>query len=253
MPPYVTRDQWGARSPKYRNVMPRPVSLVVIHHSVTNPAANPHSTMRGIQDFHMGPTKNWSDIAYQECVSMAPEYDGWVFEGRGFGYIGGATGTPPGDANSLSICLLGNAEDIPPTTAAIESIAQRLAYAEKVGRLAPGWKLTGDRTWNQTACPGKFLFDLLPAIRARAAAIVADNEPTPAPPTDPAPDPEDDDMRWLYYHDESNGTEFVVTSSGQVRKFGPEALRQLRIADVIPTVPVKIPHDVAEQFFVGGK
>lgn len=249
---YVTRDQWGARPAKYRNKMPYPVSLAVIHHSVTPWNADPYTTVRGIQAFHMD-GRGWSDIAYQELVAMDREHDGWVFEGRGFGFIGGATGTPPGDANSLSICLLGNSTETPPSPAAVESIASRLAYAEKTGRLASGWEIRGDRDYNSTNCPGDVLYGLLPAIRQRAAEIVAGNIPTPAPLPDPPPDPEDDDMRWLYFHGESTGTEIVVCSDGKVRMFGPDALRELREAEVIPAAPKRVPDSTIEQFRVGGK
>lgn len=246
---YVTRDQWGARPPKYRNVMPRPVDLVVVHHSVTPWNADPYSTVRGIQSFHMD-SRGWSDVAYQELVAMDPEHDGWVFEGRGFGFIGGATGNPPGDSRSLSICLLGNSSEKPPTPLALESIASRLAYAQKIGRLAPRWQIRGDRDFNSTNCPGDALYAALPSIRQRAAELLI--EPTPAPP-DPDPDPEDDDMRWLYFHGESTGTEIVVCSDGKVRMFGPDALRELREAEVIPAAPKRVPDSTIEQFRVGGK
>lgn len=243
---YVTRDQWGAKPPKYRNIMRRPVSLVVVHHTVTDPNADPYKSVRGVQAYHQG--KGWSDIAYQELVAMDREHDGWVFEGRGFGFIGGATGTPPGDANSLSICLLGNAEQTPPTPAAVESIAQRLAYAEKIGRLAPAWEIRGDRDYNQTACPGAHLYAQLPYIRQRAAEIVAGHQPTPS-----TTEPEDDDMKWLYYHDESTGTEFVVTANGSVREYGPQALKQLRAEGVIPSAPKRVSADTARDFRAGDR
>lgn len=69
----------------------------------------------------------------------------------------------------------------------------------------------------------------------------------------PTPSPEDDDMRWLYYHGETTGTEIVVCSDGKVRAFGPEALRELRAAEVIPPTPKRVPDSTIEQFMVGGK
>ena len=245
---YKTRDQWGAQAPKYRNAMPRPVNLAVIHHSVTPWNADPYPTVRGIQQYHMG-SRGWSDIAYQELVAMDPEHDGWVFEGRGFGYIGGATGNPPGDSHSLSICLLGNSTEKPPSAAAVESIAQRLAYAEKIGRLAPGWEIRGDRDYNSTNCPGDGLYAQLPHIRQRAAEIVAGNEPTPAPvEPDPLP-PVEDDVKWLYYAGK-NGTEWVLVN-GRNYFPGPKALAQLRKDDVIPPAPVKLDDETSEQMWVG--
>ena len=242
---YVTRDQWGARPPKYRNVMPRPVSLAVVHHTVTPWDADPHTTLRGIQRDHMQ-SRGWSDIAYQELVSMAAGYDGWVWGGRGFGHIGGATGTPPGDAHSLSICVLANCETDPPTPAVLESIASRLAYAEKIGRLAPGWEIRGDRDYNSTACPGRHLYARLGEIRQRAAEIVAGHEPTPAP-VEPLP-PVEDDVQWLYYSGK-NGTEWVCVN-GRNYFPGPKALAVLRSDEVIPSAPKKLDDDTTSQMWV---
>lgn len=248
---YVTRGQWGAREPDYRVPLPHPVREAYIHHGGGGSRNDdPFVVVPSWQEQHMD-IKEWSDIAYQEIVSGADEYDGWVFEGRGFGIQSGATG-PPQDSRSLSICFIGNYEHDVPSPASLESAAQRLAYCVKVGRLTPDFTLYGDKDVNATACPGRNLYVKLSSIRRRVDEIVAGPEPTPIDP-DPPTDPEDDDMRWLYYQDESNGTELVVTSSGRVRLFGPGALRELRVAEVIPPTPVKVSHEVAQQFLVGGK
>ena len=87
------------------------------------------------------------------------------------------------------------------------------------------------------------LEDLLVAKIMAVAAPV----PTPEPPK------EDEEMKWLYYHDESNGSEFVVTNSGDVRFYGPEALRELRAAEVIPSSPKRVSATVAAQFRAGDR
>ena len=246
---YITRDQWGAQPPKYRNVMPRPVDEAYLHHGGGGSMQdNPFQVVPAWQRDHMWGDHEWSDVAYQEIFSCAREYDGWVFEGRGFGFIGGATGDPE-DRRSLSVCVIGNFERDHPTPAVLESIAQRLAYSVKIGRLTRGFVLKGDRDANATACPGINLYRRIPEIRARVEQIVAGNEPTPAP-VEPL---EDDEMKWLYYHDQDTGTEFVVTNSGDVREYGPGALRALREAGVISPAPAKVSGDVARDFRSGDR
>lgn len=76
---------------------------------------------------------------------------------------------------------------------------------------------------------------------------------TPKPEPTPDPEPEDDEMAWLYYHDEDTGSEYVVTNSGDVRFYGPEALRELRVAEVIPSSPKRVSSTVTEQFRAGDR
>lgn len=250
---YVTRVQWGARDPKYRNVMARPVSEAYIHHGGGGSQQDdPFRVVPSWQLDHMYGSHRWSDIAYQEIISGAREYDGWVFEGRGFGFQGGATGEPE-DARSLSICVIGNFEHDVPTAAVLESIAQRLAYQVKIGRLTPDFALYGDRDANQTACPGANLYARLGEIRRRVDAIVAANEPTPAPPTDP---PEEDDpmaVQWLFYGETGTKTQWVVTPDGTARFYGPEAIKALIAEKRISSTPVMLPPGSAEQFRAGNK
>ena len=55
---------------------------VYVHHS----AGPQQQTVRTIQNFHMD-SRGWSDIAYNWLVND----QGDIFEGRGWGIVGGAT------------------------------------------------------------------------------------------------------------------------------------------------------------------
>jgi peptidoglycan recognition protein len=169
---YITRKQWGARPPKQVTRMPRPVRLVYVHHTAGPVGGDPAATVRAVQAQHMD-RQGWSDIAYQELV--AP--DGTVFEGRGFDVQGGAT--QGRNSTSLAICALGNYDVTTVPAPILDAIAARIAAAARGGFLAGGFVIAGHRDANATACPGRNLYDALPAIRRRVADLLAPAPVTP--------------------------------------------------------------------------
>lgn len=117
--------------------------------------------------------RGWSDIAYSFLV----DDDGTVYEGRGYGIAGGHT---QGDnSTSHAICLLGNFDNRPPTRAALEA-AGALAGA---GALRGAWTtITGghrDAPGAQTACPGRYLYAQLGALRAIATDTTPGDDHVP--------------------------------------------------------------------------
>ena len=96
---YHTRADWGARQPSGgRNALDPNPKGSGIHWNGPGCAASLRSHdkcagfLRGIQDFHMGPQRGWSDIAYS--LFVCPHGD--EFEGRGKGVGTAAFGTNDG-------------------------------------------------------------------------------------------------------------------------------------------------------------
>lgn len=63
----VNRAKWGARPPKYRELINKVVPFVIIHHSYTPSACNTSekcaAAMRSMQIFHQD-DRGWADIGY---------------------------------------------------------------------------------------------------------------------------------------------------------------------------------------------
>ncbi|MEO5875533.1 MAG: N-acetylmuramoyl-L-alanine amidase, partial [Streptosporangiaceae bacterium] len=106
----TTRAGWGAKAPKSRitTVWGRRTEFVV-HHSEGPTTAS----VRSIQDFHMGPQRGWSDVAY----NFLCRDDGTIYEGRGWLTVGAhATGH---NTSGIGVCYIGQNA---PTDAAKRSI-----------------------------------------------------------------------------------------------------------------------------------
>lgn len=166
----VSRREWGARAPRERHLLRMPSPRLWVHHTAGSEqgAAGMHS----IQNFHMD-TKRWFDLAYSFVVSP----DGTIFEGRGAGVVGGHTA---GDnASSHAICLMGNFENVNPTTAAINSLVELARDGWNRGWWKPTLGGHRDAPGASTACPGGNLYIRLAGVRELVTAAQ-----TPAKPKD---------------------------------------------------------------------
>lgn len=167
------RADWGAAPPKYPyEDLPKPVTRAFQHHSVTNTHASPARTLRAIQEMHQSPPRNWNDIAYNECDDIWG--DSW--DGRGADHVGGATYGWNGV--SLSRCALGSFHLDVPSDELVDTLVAEYTRWVREGRLTVDFRLSGHRDEALTACPGQYLYAMLPRIRARVAANVT----TPDPP-----------------------------------------------------------------------
>jgi hypothetical protein len=191
-----SRSEWGADeglrdgSPRYNET----IEQVHIHHTVNSNdygKADVAALIRGMYRYH---TQNlgWSDLAYNFLVDRF----GRIWVGR----AGGANKPVRGahtlgfNATSTGISAIGNFELVKPTVEMTEAIAQLAAWKlSRYGRDADGATtvvsegsdkfrtgrvvtlpvIDGHRDTNDTACPGSNLYAVLPAIRTRAAAIIA--------------------------------------------------------------------------------
>ena len=165
----ITRQQWGARAPKHRVLMSR--SKGMFTHYTAGPRARNRAEglerMRQTQNFHMGPSRNWSDFAY----SFAVDDQGTIYEGRGWGVVGGHT--KGHNSTSHAVVALLNAGDHP-TDAMLRSILW--LHLEHDRRYGSGFHLP-HRAAGQTACPG----EALTAFMNRSMAGVSPAGPAPAP------------------------------------------------------------------------
>jgi hypothetical protein len=150
----VTRSEWRARSPRYRNTGKLDGQStghwngpkITVGGKITWDHSVCAGLVRGIQNFHMD-GRGWSDIAYNYLVCP----HGFVYEGRGVNIINGANGTNSGNRSSHAICMLaGQGNPFPDE--------EKLAYKECVSyismrSLAPNSSM-GHRDHKSTECPG---------------------------------------------------------------------------------------------------
>jgi hypothetical protein len=208
-PTLLKRSDWGADE-SWRNGKPRynsTIQQVHVHHTVnSNDYAldDVPALIRGMYHYHVF-SLGWSDIAYNFLVDRFGRT--WI------GRAGGAARPVRGahtlgfNATSSGISAIGNFELVEPTASTLEAIAQVAAWKLSMyGRTATGQThvvsegsdrfmsgkrvtlpvLDGHRDTNDTACPGQHLYDALPAIRARAQAIIEASQQPPIAITQPS-------------------------------------------------------------------
>jgi uncharacterized protein with LGFP repeats len=195
-PPIVTRAEWGAdeRMRDSKRVF-APVRKIVIHHSAgPNRPADPAATVRDIYTLQVQ-DKHYQDLGYNFLI----DHHGVVYEGRwarnypagalhdgedGHGRgVMGAHATYV-NAGACGICLIGNFSYSQPTTAAMASLVQLVAW--KSGRFmidplgsdafSPPFatrrtfqNIVGHRGVGSTLCPGRALNALIPWVRTQVA------------------------------------------------------------------------------------
>jgi hypothetical protein len=99
---YWTRGELGLDAPEQVTYAGDKTEFVV-HYSTgaTLGTADTPGWWRGIQRFHMGPQRNWSDIGYGHGVDRF----GNIFEGRGFRTV--QAHSPNHNVQGTSVCFLG--------------------------------------------------------------------------------------------------------------------------------------------------
>jgi hypothetical protein len=194
-PPVYTRADWGARDAakpaEYASVGLR---NAIEHHTVNSNAYGPDdvpSLIRGIQAYHMD-ANGWSDIGYNFLVDRF----GRTWEGHGGGIDKAVIGAHSGGFNtgSTGVAIIGDFRSTGPSNVALEATARIVGWklanagvdptghftatslseenvAHPAGSTVYLARVSGHRdTWS-TSCPGQVLYDLLPAITARAKEL----------------------------------------------------------------------------------
>lgn len=194
-PKLITRAKWGADEslrdgrPTYNHT----IKQVHVHHTVnsnTYSRDDVPALIRGMYAYHTQ-SLGWSDIGYNFLVDRF----GRAFVGRAGGpdkLVRGAH-TLGFNAQSTGIAAIGNYDVVRPTKAMLAAIAAIAAWrldpfdrdprgrtrirSEGSDRFAPGRRvilpvIDGHRDTNETACPGRHLYDALPRVRRRTARLM---------------------------------------------------------------------------------
>lgn len=136
----ISRSSWGARAPKNRQTVAwSQRQEVTLHYSTGSTSQTP----RQIQDFHMGPSRGWADIAYNFLVDS----QGRVYEGRGWLVVGAHAA--PRNTQGLGICYIGSDGMTDAAKRAVVAL-----YDEACRRAGRTLSRRGHRDINSTSCPG---------------------------------------------------------------------------------------------------
>ncbi|KRC46279.1 MULTISPECIES: FG-GAP-like repeat-containing protein [unclassified Nocardioides] len=183
-PKIYSRAQWGADE----SLRDKPslsyyeVHAGFVHHTVN---ANNYTAdqvpgiIRGIYSYHVR-TRGWSDIGYNFLVDKF----GRIWEGRYGGVDRPVVGAHTQGYNQYSFAMsaIGNYDVARPSSAMVTAYAQLFAWKLSLHGVSAGstaqrvgsktfQAINGHRDAGQTACPGKYLYAMIPTIRTKAQAL----------------------------------------------------------------------------------
>ncbi|HSK27768.1 MAG TPA: FG-GAP-like repeat-containing protein [Jiangellales bacterium] len=199
-PQILTRADWGADESKRGAPTYGTVRGAFVHHTVNAnnyAAADVPSIIRGIYAFHVN-GRGWKDVGYNFLVDRF----GRVWEGRYGGVDRAVVGAHTAGYNDVAFAMsaIGNFETVAAPDAVVDAYGRLFAWKLGLhGVTATGTtvlngrtfqKISGHRDAASTACPGRYLYERLPAIRSLTAsyqATTAPPPPTTPPPTTPPP------------------------------------------------------------------
>lgn len=206
------RAEWATRNPAFSPAR-KGVGTVVVHHTAGSASlANKAQTLRGLEDMvtRKAPGNSSPLIALDYSVLVFADGDVWA--GRGFQFEDAAT--LRFNAQSVSVCAVGNYDIDQPPPALLNGIAYATQLAIAGGWVVPHPSIVGHRDVGTfaTACPGRYLEAQLPTIRRLVGGVTV---------TDPAPVPAEEaiDMTEFYCRDpkgklgKGKGAEFYVVAN----------------------------------------
>jgi hypothetical protein len=193
-PTIVTRQAWGADE-SLRTLAPSyaTVKMAFAHHTASGndyTQADAPAIVRGIYAYHTQ-TLGWNDIGYNFLIDRF----GTIYEGRYGGVSEGVVGAQVLGFNtgSTGVSVIGTFTSVAPSTAALTSLENLLAWKLSLGGLDPSGSaqmicgstekfkagatvtlpvIAGHRDANYTECPGDALYTLLPTVRATVAQLI---------------------------------------------------------------------------------
>jgi hypothetical protein len=178
-PAILTRDQWGAKPPVKAMPIQTP-ARITIHH--TGHLANWKKTLKeklqSLQAFSQTdsrlddgrPKAAWGDIPYHFYIDVG----GAVGEGRKVNFVGD-TNTDYDPTGHIGIVIEGDFDREKPTAAQIQSLERLLLMLTEQYHIDVG-KIGTHQQFAHTACPGKNLMAVLPAILARLKSEMRQEE-----------------------------------------------------------------------------
>ena len=209
-PTIITRAQWGADE-SLRTCDPSYVSSIkgsVVHHTVNSNTYSEDDVprlLRGIYAYHVN-GNGWCDVGYNFFVDRF----GRLFEGRYGGMSKNVVGAQAKgfNAQTVGVSSLGNHDPgstgaIAPSSAVLTSVAKLIAWKGSLNGWDPRtsatytsagnsmWpagtvitkpRVSGHRDFNDTDCPGDYMYDRLSTIRSTSTAVYAGLSTTTAVP-----------------------------------------------------------------------
>lgn len=157
LPSFVRpREAWQAAA-AVQPYVPHSPTGVSLHHTGTVWAGrpSPEQYLRNIQAFHVGPEREWEDIAYHFLVDL----EGNVWAGRP-PTVRGNPSIYYDPTGLILICLLGDYTAQELAEPQIAAAAKTAAWAIRRFELPPD-KITGHRDHAPTSCPGTNVYRLL--------------------------------------------------------------------------------------------
>jgi hypothetical protein len=182
-PVIYSRAQWGAdeRMRSKSSLHYGDVHAGFVHHTVnanTYTRAEVPALLRSIYAYHVR-VRGWSDIGYNYLIDRF----GRIWEGRYGGIDRAVVGahTLGFNDDSFAASAIGNYELTRPSKATLQAYAALFAWKLSLHGVDASstrqyvtsrWfrAINGHRDAAATACPGRYLYDKLPAIRTMAAA-----------------------------------------------------------------------------------
>ncbi|TVQ43960.1 MAG: T9SS C-terminal target domain-containing protein [Saprospirales bacterium] len=165
-----------------------PTHLIVHHTAGTNQASNWSAVVRSIYNQHVN-VNGWSDIGYHYLIDP----HGMVYRGRTDEQIGAHFCST--NSSTLGVCVMGNFDLIEPTVPSLSVLLDLVAVKSCEKMIAPNEQslhppsglllnhISGHQDGCATACPGLFLYPLLPGLRELADQklkwICMDDMPVP--------------------------------------------------------------------------
>lgn len=176
---FLSRAEWGARPPRQAVVvLSRAPTYVIVHHTASANTGNLSqgqaiALSRSIQNWHMD-GNGWIDAGQHFTVSRG----GYFCEGRARSteiellacYASHVRGTHVASYNDVCLGIEneGTYTSARPTDELMWGIVTSVATSCFYNSV-PSWNVKGHRDFNATACPGNYLYSLMPFIRAWVA------------------------------------------------------------------------------------
>ncbi|KAM9687862.1 N-acetylmuramoyl-L-alanine amidase [Trichechus inunguis] len=191
------RCRWGAAPYRGQPIpLKLPLGFLYVHHTYIpelpcTDFAQCAASMRWMQSFHQD-TRGWDDIGYSFVVGS----DGYVYEGRGWHYVGAHTLRY--NSRGFGVAFVGNYTAELPTETALRTMRDELPRcALRSGHLRSDYKVLGHRQVVSTECPGDALFNVLRTwprfaadVKPRTARRASWRSRRELPPLLPAADPQ---------------------------------------------------------------
>lgn len=210
MPAIITRAQWGADETRTR-MGPKfapTIKAAFVHHTASQNDYTPEQSAAQVRNLYNWFTKGlkYSDMAYNFLVDRY----GRLYEGRGGGVDKAVVGGHTAGFNdqTFAVSAIGNLQKLKPSdpemAAIIESVSSLLAWKLSMNHRDPNGQTTltsdsaagtskyqpgqtanasvvgGHGDIGATTCPGRYLEEQLPAIRAAAGAKMGASMINPA-------------------------------------------------------------------------